>query len=78
MIVDNLLFTAVIVEEPKGGYSAYIEEIPGANTQGETLDEVRENLKEALALVLDTNKALSQKQNRNGLKSYRETIRFAG
>lgn len=56
MVVDNLSFTAVFVEVPEGGYAAYIEEIPGANTQGETLEEARENLKDALQLVLETNK----------------------
>jgi predicted RNase H-like HicB family nuclease len=56
MVVDNLSFTSVFVEVPEGGYAAYVEEIPGANTQGETLNEARENLKEALQLVLETNK----------------------
>jgi predicted RNase H-like HicB family nuclease len=55
MVVDNLSFTAVFVEVPEGGYSAFVEEIPGANTQGETLEEARENLKEALQLVLESN-----------------------
>ena len=40
----------------EGGYIAFVEEIPGANSQGETLDEARENLKEALALVLQGNR----------------------
>ena len=61
MILKNSSFTAVFIEEPKGGYSAYVEEIPGANSQGETLVEAKENLKEAVLLVLETNKILSQK-----------------
>jgi len=40
------------------GYVAFIEELPGANTQGATLDEARENLQEAAALVLEANRAL--------------------
>ena len=59
MYLNNLSFTAVFVEDPQGGYSAYVEEIPGANSQGETLEEAKENLKEALQMVLETNKILS-------------------
>jgi predicted RNase H-like HicB family nuclease len=74
MKIKNLSFTAVFVEVPEGGYSAYIEEIPGANSQGETLEEAKENIKEALHLVLETNKILSQKNIGKGIKSYREAI----
>jgi predicted RNase H-like HicB family nuclease len=41
------------------GYVAFIEELPGANTQGATLEEARANLKEATLLVLEANRALS-------------------
>ncbi|HSO85472.1 MAG TPA: type II toxin-antitoxin system HicB family antitoxin [Draconibacterium sp.] len=58
MYLNNLSFTAVFVEVPKGGDSAYVEEIPGANSQGETLEEAKENLMEALQMVLETNKIL--------------------
>lgn len=58
MEYKNLSLTAVFVEDPKGGYSAYIEEIPGVNTQGETLEEARENLKDALAMILDSRNQL--------------------
>jgi predicted RNase H-like HicB family nuclease len=54
-------FTAVYEEVPAehgGGYMAYVEEVPGAITQGETLEETRENLKDALQLVLETNREL--------------------
>jgi predicted RNase H-like HicB family nuclease len=77
MYLNNLSFTAVFVEDPKGGYSAYIEEIPGANSQGETLEEAKENLKEALQMVLETNKILSQKNILKGTKSHRETLHFS-
>jgi predicted RNase H-like HicB family nuclease len=36
------------------GYTAYVEELPGANSQGATLEEARSNLKEAVALVLES------------------------
>jgi predicted RNase H-like HicB family nuclease len=70
-------FTAVYAEDPKGGYSAYIEEIQGVNTQGETLEEAKENLMEALKMVLETNKILSQKNAIKNAKSIRETLQFS-
>jgi predicted RNase H-like HicB family nuclease len=51
--------TAVFMKVPEG-YVAFIEELPGANTQGGTLDEARENLNEAVALVLEANRALAE------------------
>lgn len=51
-------FTAVI--EKKGRwYVAFVEEIPGVNTQGRTLAEARKNLKEALSLILEINRKLA-------------------
>lgn len=77
MYLSNLSFTAVFVEDPQGGYSAYVEELPGANSQGETLDEAKENLKEAIQLVLESNKLLSQKSNPKIGKSIRERVQFS-
>lgn len=51
--------TAVFQQVPEG-FIAFVEELPGANTQGETMDEARENLLEAVALVLEANRALSE------------------
>ena len=51
--------TAVFMKVPEG-YLAFVEELPGANTQAESLDEARANLKEAVALVLEANRALSE------------------
>lgn len=51
-------FTAVYQRCGKW-YSAWIEEIPGVNTQGKTLREAKENLKDALAIALETNRLLS-------------------
>ncbi len=51
--------TAVFQKVPEG-YIAFVEELPGANTQGNTLDEARENLTEAVELVLEANRALAQ------------------
>ena len=54
-----LTFTAIYREVPEG-YIGYVEELPGANTQGGTLQEARENLQEAVALVLEANRALAE------------------
>jgi predicted RNase H-like HicB family nuclease len=51
--------TAVFMKVPKG-YVAFTEELPGANTQGETLEQARENLHEAVRLVLDANRTLTE------------------
>ena len=58
----HLEFTAVFKEAPEGGYVAFVEELPGANTQGETLDEARENLREAVGLVLKSNRLLAEQE----------------
>lgn len=52
-------FTAVYIPVPEG-YIAFVEELPGANTQGATLDEARENLREAVTLVLEANRELAE------------------
>jgi predicted RNase H-like HicB family nuclease len=52
--------TAVYVQVPEGGYVAFVEELPGANTQGATLDEARGNLREAVALVIEANRELAE------------------
>jgi predicted RNase H-like HicB family nuclease len=46
-------FTAIIEEAPEGGYWAICSEVPGANGQGETIDETKESLREAIRLVLE-------------------------
>jgi predicted RNase H-like HicB family nuclease len=52
-MLKKIKLTTVIEEVPEGGFIAYIEEIPGVNTQGETLDEARANLFDALELTRD-------------------------
>jgi len=52
--------TAVYMQVPEG-YIAFVEELPGANTQGTTLEEARENLAEAVLLVLKANRELAEK-----------------
>jgi len=68
-------FTAVYQEAEEGGYIAYAEEVPGAITQGETLDEARANLAEAIQLVLETNREQNRLELADG-RVIRETIKI--
>ena len=49
-------FTAIIEPAPEGGYWAICPEVPGANGQGETIDEAKENLRQAIELILQDRK----------------------
>jgi predicted RNase H-like HicB family nuclease len=53
----DLTLNAVYLKVPEG-YIGFVEELPGANTQGATLEEARENLKEAVELVIEANRGL--------------------
>jgi predicted RNase H-like HicB family nuclease len=57
----ELRLTAIFRKVPEG-YIGFVEELPGANTQASTLDEARESLQEAVALVLEANRALAEEQ----------------
>ncbi len=54
--MTKLILTKIYEKAKEGGYIGYIAELPGANTQGETLEEVRENLTEAIQLILEANR----------------------
>lgn len=69
-------FTAVFVPVPEG-WAAFVEELPGANTQGATLEEARENLKEAVELVIETNRELAERSVA-GRPVQREVLELAG
>lgn len=56
-----LKLTAVFRKVPEG-YIGFVEELPGANTQGRTLEEARENLQEAVELVLEANRVLAEEE----------------
>ena len=51
-------YTAIIEKTPSGWYIAQCKQVPGALTQGKTLEEVQENLKEAISLVLESEREL--------------------
>jgi predicted RNase H-like HicB family nuclease len=59
--IMEMAFTAVFRKVPEG-YIAFVEELPGANTQGATLEEARENLREAVELVIEANRALAREE----------------
>ena len=65
-------FTAVFRKVPEG-YIGFVEELPGANTQGATLAAARQNLKQAVALVLEANRTLAE-ESLKGEKVIREPL----
>ena len=71
----DLQFTAVFRKVPEG-YIGFVEELPGANTQGATLDEARANLQEAAALVLEANRTLAQ-EDVSGPDVIREPLKIS-
>jgi predicted RNase H-like HicB family nuclease len=71
----DLQFTAVFRKVPEG-YIGFVEELPGANTQGATLEEARANLQEAVELVLQANRALIAETETGG-EVIREPIKVS-
>ena len=72
--MTELTLTTIYEEVEEGGYIGYVTELPGANTQGETLEEVRANLSEAIQLILETNREEFEKQYSPGAKVTREQL----
>ncbi len=68
----NLQLTKIFQKVPEG-FIGFVEELPGANTQGETLEEVRANLEEAILLILEANRALAEERIQ-GLDVIREAV----
>lgn len=52
----------VVFEKSPYGYIGYVEKLPGANTQGATLEEAKSNLIEAIQLVLEANRRLAEEE----------------
>ena len=72
--VVDLQCMAVFRKVPEG-YIAFIEEFPGANTQGASLEEARTNLREAVALVIEANREMAR-EDADGSVVIREPITF--
>jgi len=73
----EMVLTAVfeeVSETEGGGYVAYVEELPGAISQGDTLDEARENLRDAISMILEANRELTKPEQ--GKRITREPIRI--
>ena len=68
--------TAVLEPAKEGGYTCFVEEIPAAISQGETIEEAKANLLDALKLVLECQRELVEKDL--SPQALRETIEFAG
>jgi len=68
----SITLTAVYRKVPEG-YIGFVEELPCANTQGATIEETRENLKEAVDLVVEANRALAREWS-DGEEILRESI----
>ena len=71
----ELKLTKIFQKVPEG-YIGFVEELPGANTQGETLEETRSNLEEAIELVLEANRMLAEEQLQ-GQEVIRESVTFS-
>jgi predicted RNase H-like HicB family nuclease len=62
-----------VYQKVSEGYIGFVEELPGANTQGETLEEAKANLEEAINLVLEANRTLAE-ETLEGQEVIRESI----
>lgn len=69
----DLQLTAVFRKVPDG-YIAFVEELPGANTQGATLEEARANLREAVTLVVEANRMFAL-ENATGADLIKEPLK---
>jgi predicted RNase H-like HicB family nuclease len=68
----RMQLTAVYMKVSEG-YVAFVEELPGANTQGATIEEARANLEEAVVMVMNANRELSE-QSLEGADVIREAL----
>jgi predicted RNase H-like HicB family nuclease len=74
--MTEITLTAIYEEAEEGGYIGYIAELPGANTQGETMEEVRENLVEAMQMILEANREEAERKFGDNPKITREQMKL--
>lgn len=67
--MSDIQITAVFEPCSEGGYMAYIEEIPGINTQGETIEDAKENLADAINLVFEERRSSMLKRKKTKVKN---------
>ena len=65
-------YTAIIEQTADGWYIAHCAEIPNAHTQGQTIEEAEENLKDAIELILDCEREIAMRKVRNNRVFYRK------
>jgi len=73
--MKSIEMTAVFEQCDEGGFIAYVQEIPGINTQGETIEEAKENLADAVNMVFEEMRATSEKGKTN--KKITQTMSFS-
>jgi len=72
--MTELTLTTIFEEAEEGGYIGYVAELPGANTQGETLQETRDNLTDAIQLILSSNREEFERNFSSKAKVTREKL----
>jgi predicted RNase H-like HicB family nuclease len=78
MVMNRIEMTAVFEPCQEGGYLAYIEEIPGINSQGETIEEAKENLTEAINLMFAERRSMQTKEKKQSIKALiTQTLSFS-
>lgn len=76
--MSNIEMTAVFEPCEEGGYIAYIEEIPGINSQGETIEEAKENLSEAINLMFEERRSSHIRNKKETIKKLiTQTLSFS-
>lgn len=61
LLSKTFTFSVIYEEAPEGGYVAYVPSLPGCHTQGETIEEAEENIKEAIEIYLESLEAHNEK-----------------
>lgn len=76
--MNSIALTAVYEPAEEGGFIAYIEEIPGINSQGETMEEAKENLADAINLMFEERRSILRSNNKRKVKNLiTQTLSFS-
>ena len=76
--MSNIELTAAFEPCDEGGYIAYIEEIPGINSQGDTIEEAKENLVDAINLMFEERRSTQKRDNSKRVKKLiTQTLSFS-
>ncbi len=73
-MMTEITLTAIFEEAEEGGYIGYVAELPGANAQGETLEEARENLADAVQMILEINREETERRLEGNVRITRERL----